>query len=183
MRGMSNAEANPRESAAQGPLPTLVEAYRTVVLEHNRAPRRRVRLPAADLRARGVNALCGDSLILELCIVDNRLADFGFEAEASALTLAATSIMGDLVAGRPLAEVAALCEAALDLVTRNPRRTENPALGEFNAFLGVLGHPNRIKTVTLPWATLAGALAGRADTSTDLEVRGGPAPGRTRDKP
>lgn len=157
---------------------SIADAYRTVVLEHNRAPRRRGHLAAPTLRARGVNALCGDRLDLELRVEDGRLAGYAFEAEASALTLAATSIMGDLVIDRPLPEVQKLCEAALDFCTRNPQRAEDPVLGEFNALLGVLGHPNRIKTVTLPWATLAGALAGRAATSTDVDVRGAPPPAR-----
>lgn len=162
---------------------SLSDAYRTVVLEHNRAPRRRGRLPAPSLSAQGVNVLCGDQLTLDLTIRDGTIADFAFEAEASALTLAATSIMGDLVCGVSLPRAAELAAAALDLVTRNPERIPNHSLGEFNAFLGVLGHPNRIKTVTLPWATLAGALAGRLSTSTDIDVRGAqlaPRPSRTR---
>lgn len=157
---------------------SLSDAYRTVVLDHNRAPRRRGRLSAPTLSARGVNALCGDTLTLDLGLADGRIAEFAFQAEASAMTLAACSIMGDLVAGRPVEEAAALCEAAIDLVTRNPQRAEDPRLGEFNALIGVMGHPNRIKTVTLPWATLAGALAGRLATSTDIEIRGALPPQR-----
>lgn len=157
---------------------SLADAYRTVVLDHNRTPRRRGRLTAPSLSARGVNVLCGDQLTLDLGIRDGRITDFAFDAEASALTLAATSIMGELVCGQSLERAAALAAAALDLVTRNPERAPTPELGEFNAFLGVLGHPNRIKTVTLPWATLAGALAGRLETSTDIDVRGAQLPQR-----
>jgi nitrogen fixation protein NifU and related proteins len=151
---------------------SLLNAYKTIVLEHNRAPRRRGRLVVPSVSAEGVNVLCGDRLNLELQIEGETLVDFAFEAEASALTLAACSIMGDLVCGRSLADAGALVDAALDLVTRNPQAIENPDLGDFNCFLGVLGYPNRIKTVTLPWATLAGALAGRLSTSTDVEIRG-----------
>lgn len=151
---------------------SLTDAYRTVVLDHNRTPHRRGRLIAPDITAEGVNKLCGDRLTLDLKLCGERIAEFGFDAEASALTLAATSIMGDLVAGLNADEAALLADAALDLVTHNPDRQADPRLGEFNCFLGVLGYPNRIKTVTLPWATLAGALAGRLRTSTDLDVRG-----------
>lgn len=151
---------------------SLTDAYRTVVLEHNRAPRRRGRLAAPDVSAEGVNKLCGDSLTLDLRIVAERITAYGFDAEASALTLAATSIMGDLIEGRTVDEATELANAALDLVTRNPERAADPRLGDFNCFLGVLGYPNRVKTVTLPWATLAGALAGRLRTSTDIDVRG-----------
>jgi nitrogen fixation NifU-like protein len=153
---------------------SLTDAYRTVVLDHNRTPRRRGRLDAPSVSAEGVNVLCGDKLALDLAIDAGTIAGFAFEAEASALTLAATSIMGDLVCGRSVDEAVALADAAMDLLTRNPERAADPRLGEFNAFLGVLGHPNRIKTVTLPWATLAGALNGCLTTSTDIEIRGAP---------
>lgn len=157
---------------------SLTDAYRTVVLSHNRAPHRLGRLAAPDLSASGVNALCGDRLSLQLAIADGVIHEFAFEAEASALTLAATSIMGDLICGLATAEAARLADAAIDLVTRNPQQIEDPRLGEFNVFLGVVGYPNRIKTVTLPWATLAGALAGRLSTSTDLDIRGAAIPAR-----
>lgn len=161
---------------------SLTETYRSVVLDHNRAPRRFGRLAAASVCATGVNALCGDRLTIDLLLSDERLLDFAFDAEASALTLAATSIMGDLICGLSLADAGKLAEAALDLLTRNPDGVENPRLGEFNAFLSVLGYPNRIKTVTLPWATLIGALSGRLATSTDVNIRGAQQPDRTNSR-
>lgn len=151
---------------------SISDAYRNVVLEHNRAPRRRGRLAAPTHQALGVNALCGDQLRLELTIADGYLRDFAFEAEVSALTLAATSIMGDLLIGLSVEDARQLAEAALNLVTCNPQRVSDPRLGDFNLFLGVLGYPNRIKTVTLPWATLLGVLDGRPQTSTDIDIRG-----------
>lgn len=155
---------------------SITDAYRNVVLEHNRAPRRRGRLPAPTHQARGVNALCGDELTLTLRVQDGVIVDYGFDAQVSALTLAATSIMGDLIVGQCVESARALAEAALDLVSRNPTLQVDPRLGEFNHFVAVQGYPNRIKTVTLPWATLIGALAGHAETSTDLDIRGGLAP-------
>jgi len=159
---------------------SLADAYATVILDHNRHPRRRGRLRDPTISAVGVNALCGDRLQFDLRIADQCLLDFAFEGEASALTLAAASIMGDLVCGRDLQSVQALSRAALELVTNNPARLRNPALGQFNHFIGVLGFPNRIKTVTLPWATLLGALDGRGHTSTDVDVRGALPEGRKK---
>jgi len=155
---------------------SLADAYRTIILDHNRAPRRRGRLAAPTLEVEGVNALCGDRLSLQLEIDERSLCDFAFDGEASALTLAATSIMGELVAGRSLSEVHELIDAALDLLTHNPEQRKDDRLGDFNVFIGVLAYPNRIKTVSLPWATLAGALAGRLRTSTDIDPRGANAP-------
>ena len=162
---------------------SLADAYRTIILDHNRAPRRRGQLQAPTSCVEGINALCGDRLSLELKVEAEYLVEFAFSGEASALTLAGTSMMGDLVAGQPLTVVGDLIEAALDLLTCNPEQRSNPRLGDFNVFIGVLAYPNRIKTVTLPWATLAGALAGRARTSTDNEMRGAVAPAPKRKVP
>lgn len=158
---------------------SISDAYRQVVLEHNRAPRRRGQLAAPTHIARGVNALCGDELELQLAIDADIVVDLAFVAEVSALTLATLSIMGDLVVGQRVDAARTLALAALDLVTRNPGRTPDPSLQDFNLFLPVQGYPNRIKTVTLPWATLLGALDGRAQISTDIDVRGAPAPLRS----
>ena len=158
---------------------SISDAYRQLVLEHNRAPRRRGRLSAPTHAAHGVNALCGDELLLELVVAGDEVRDLGYEAEVSALTLATLSIMGDLVVGQSVDSARALAEAALDLLTRNPERQSDPQLGDFNIFLPVQGYPNRIKTVTLPWATLLGALDGSSRISTDLDVRGAAAPSRS----
>lgn len=157
---------------------SISDAYRQVVLEHNRAPRRRGQLSAPTHVARGVNALCGDELELQLAIEGEIVVDLAFEAEVSALTLATLSIMGDLIVGQHVQTARTLARAALDLVTCNPARTPDPRLQDFNLFLPVQGYPNRIKTVTLPWATLLGALEGQAQISTDIDVRGAAAPHR-----
>lgn len=156
---------------------TVADAYRDIVLAHARAPHHLGRLPEASLRAEGINALCGDRLSIELLIREGLVARFGFEAEASALTLAATSVMGDLILGRTLAEARHLGESALEQMTAATPRSD-PALGEFRHFESIRGYPNRIKTVTLPWATLLGALAGRERTSTDIDPRGTAPPER-----
>jgi nitrogen fixation protein NifU and related proteins len=158
---------------------SLADAYREIVLAHARAPHHLGRLSEASLRAEGVNALCGDRLAIDLLIDEGRIVRFGFEAEASALTLAATSVMGDLILGRTLEEVRRLGERALEQMTAAEPEPD-PALGEFRHFESVRGYPNRIKTVTLPWATLLGALAGRERTSTDIDPRGASPPERSR---
>lgn len=158
---------------------TVADAYREIVLAHARAPHHLGRLAEASVRAEGINALCGDRLAIDLLIRDDTIVDFGFEAEASALTLAATSVMGDLILDRTLEEARRLGESALAQMTAAAPESD-PALGDFRHFQSVRGYPNRIKTVTLPWATLLGALAGRERTSTDIDPRGAAPPERSR---
>lgn len=151
----------------------LTDEQRRIVLEHNRQPRHRGRLKDANLSGEGSNPLCGDRLRFELRVEGERLQELAYEGDASAMTLAACSMMAELVSGRTLAEVRDLGQAALDLLTRNPDARTDPRLGDFNVFLSLRDYPNRIKTATLPWASLLGVLAGRERISTDLDPRGG----------
>lgn len=146
--------------------------YRDIVLAHNRTPRHAVLPAVISHRAVGDNPLCGDVLELGLDVREGRIHAIGYAAQVSALTLAASSIMATLVDQLEVEQARLLARAALDLFTANPQRQAQPQLGDLNALLGVLDYPNRVKTVTLPIATLLAALDGQAQTSTDLDPRG-----------
>jgi nitrogen fixation NifU-like protein len=148
------------------------QLYRDIVLGHNRQPRHATLPERISHRAVGDNPLCGDVLELGLDVRDARIAQIGYAAEVSALTLAACSILACLVDQLPVLQARTLAQAALDLFTANPQRQARPELGDLNALLGVLDYPNRIKTVTLPIATLLAALDGQGTASTDLNPRG-----------
>lgn len=148
------------------------QLYRDVVLEHNRAPRHQGLPPHCTHRAVGDNPLCGDRLEIGLELKDGRITGIGYEIEASALTVACCSILCELLADRALDEARSLSDRALDLFTRNPARQPDQTLAGLNALIPVLDYPNRIKTITLPLATMRAALAGRVQASTDLNPRG-----------
>ncbi len=154
----------------------MSDADRALVLAHNRDPHGRAAVPDATHRAVGENPLCGDRLVLKLRIEDDRIAAIGHETEASALTLAATSVLCVMVQGLSGKAALALSERALRFILDNPTAQRDPQLGDFNAFVSVIGYPNRLKTVTLPWATLRAALLGQPCTSTDHDVRGSAPP-------
>lgn len=146
--------------------------YRDIVLSHNRQPRHAALPERITHRATGDNPLCGDVLEIGLDVIEGRIHAIGYAAEVSALTLAAASILCTLVDQLELAPARALAQSALDLFTANPQRSARQELGDLNALLGVLDYPNRIKTVTLPIATLLAALDGQGTASTDLDPRG-----------
>lgn len=151
----------------------LTELYRDLVLEHNRHPRHRGLPEAATHRAVGDNPLCGDHLEMAARVdAAGRIAALGYAIDASALTLATTSLLCEQLHGLPLDAARQRLEQALDLFTRNPDRQPVATLGSLNALLPVLDYPNRIKTVTLPIVTLRAALAGHSRASTDADQRG-----------
>lgn len=143
--------------------------FADLVLAHNRAPIGRERLASPTFTARGANPLCGDDLTLDGRIEGNVVRELGYAIDASALTLASTSLMVSLCQGRELDAVRTLCGGVLRYLSG----AGSPPLAEIAVFDSVLGYRNRLKTLTLPWATLLRALDGQLQTSTDSELTGG----------
>ena len=146
-----------------------MQLYQEVVLRHNRNPVGRdalAELHAEITRCRGDNPLCGEHLELRLRLLDGHIVGIGFAGELGALTTASASMLCALMQGASVQQAQQLITRAFALLLE-PGQPQHDSLGEFNAFSVVAQYPNRIKTVTLPWATLAAALAGATHTSTD----------------
>lgn len=138
--------------------------YQQIVLDHYRKPRNRGALAAHTHAADGVNPLCGDSLRLEVRFEDGRVVALGFTGEACAITTAAVSMLGEVVAHCTPEDVAALAESFRRVVDCG---AEDPRLGSLNAMRELQRHPARRKCALLPWATLRAALAGDDRASTE----------------
>lgn len=142
--------------------------YPRAVLDHYRHPRHHGALDACTHAADGANPLCGDRLRIELACAGGRIERYGFDGEACAVSVAAASMLGDLVAGLDRSGVAVLA-------TRFRRLVEDgmidPALGELNAMLPLQRHAARRKCAMLPLAALLAALDGLPRTTTETSSR------------
>ena len=87
--------------------------YGNLVAEHARNPRNRGALEAPDVVREGVNPLCGDRVHIELRIRGDRVEAMRFQAEACMVTIAAASILSEILAGTPLASARAFTDADL----------------------------------------------------------------------
>lgn len=87
--------------------------YGGVIAEHAKSPRRRGALEAPDRSHEGTNPLCGDRVRIDLLLRDGRIAEMGFEADACMVSVAAASILGELIAGAPIEEARAIDDARL----------------------------------------------------------------------
>lgn len=150
--------------------------YRDIVLDHHRAPRRYGLLEQPTHACDGVNALCGDSLRVELRLHDGRIADYGFRGECCAIATATASLLGERVIGMMPLQIAALQQAFATLVGveatgAGPVDEVAPdtALGDLAALSELTRYPARRKCALLPWATLAAALAGETRTTTEKD--------------
>lgn len=142
----------------------LAELYRDVIVDHNRSPRNRGRLPAPTHHAEGDNPLCGDRLRLDVEVAGDVIRDLRFEGSGCAISTASASLMSEAVKGRTRAEAAKLFETVHRMLTGQAGHATS--LGKLAALAGVAEFPARVKCASLCWHTLNAALAGRAEPVT-----------------
>jgi nitrogen fixation NifU-like protein len=132
------------------------DIYRQGVLAHNRAPRRFGELPGATHAGDGDNPACGDALHVALRVNAGRIEDLRFRGEACAVTVAAASMLGDLIVDAGTARLQELREKFARLLGGGPG---DPDLGELAALAELSRHPTRHRCALLPFEAVQSALA------------------------
>ncbi|MFN2471502.1 MAG: Fe-S cluster assembly sulfur transfer protein SufU [Gaiellaceae bacterium] len=84
------------------------QMYREVILDHYKNPRGHGPLDEADVRAEGVNPLCGDEIAVSVAFGGDgdTIEDIRFEGRGCAISQAATSMLMEMVKGRKASRVA-----------------------------------------------------------------------------
>lgn len=147
----------------------LEQLYQQIILDHNRHPVGFGRLEKATHASRGVDALCGDNVLIELQLEGDVVQNARFSGEACAVTKASASMLMQWVVGKSAAEIgrASGCFKAL----LEHRELEDEArLGEINHLRAVSAFPARVKNALLPWETLVRALASRVSDSETAHI-------------
>ncbi|MBB6087509.1 iron-sulfur cluster assembly scaffold protein [Wenzhouxiangella marina] len=135
----------------------LDQLYQQLILEHNRSPRNYGPLPGATHSARGFDALCGDDLLFELQVEDNRIMAAAFSGEACAVTKACASMLTEWLPGRDRADI----ERGLsdfDQVLEGGAAPEPDFLGAFAQLGALAAFPSRQRNARLPWRCALDAL-------------------------
>jgi nitrogen fixation protein NifU and related proteins len=144
----------------------LDSMYRDIIIDHYKHPQRRG-LPANyDAEVHHVNPTCGDEVTLRVRIADGSIADLGWVGEGCSISQASTSVMSDLVVGRPIGEALALQDKFLHLMQSHGQAAisdaDADALDDAVAFEGVSKYPARVKCALLGWMAMKGAVADAA---------------------
>lgn len=142
----------------------LSELYQQVILDHNKRPRNRGRLPAATRVAHGDNPSCGDQCSVYLRMDGDRIEDISFDGSGCAISQASASLMTTLLKGRSSAEAAELYKNFHEIVTTGKEPEE---ISDIAAFAGVHAFPARIKCATLGWHAAIEALKGGPNVTTE----------------
>lgn len=135
----------------------LNDLYQSVILDHNRRPRNRGKLPTANRVAHGDNPSCGDQCSVFLRLDGDRIADISFDGAGCAISQASASLMTTQLKGKSAAEAQQLFDEFHRIVTTGEPPDE---ISDLAAFAGVHAFPARIKCATLGWHAALNALRG-----------------------
>jgi nitrogen fixation NifU-like protein len=103
--------------------------YSETLLEHFQSPKNSGSLDSPDAEASGENPVCGDSLRLQLRVVDGVIRDARWQVEGCAPAIAVASAGSELLRGMALPEARRLDRVALsDAVGGLPPRKAHAAI-------------------------------------------------------
>jgi nitrogen fixation NifU-like protein len=133
----------------------LSDLYQSVILDHNRRPRNRGKLPNATRVASGDNPTCGDNCTVYIRLDGERIGEISFEGSGCAISQASASLMTTQLKGKTATEAEELFKEFQDIVKTGQTADE---FNELAAFAGVHAFPARIKCATLSWHAAFDAL-------------------------
>jgi nitrogen fixation NifU-like protein len=87
--------------------------YSEILLDHFRNPRNYGSLPAPDIAYEDFNPLCGDRIRIELQILDNRIETARFVGDGCAISIAAASMLTELIKGAGIDDDEVISETQL----------------------------------------------------------------------
>ena len=89
------------------------EGYSDTVMDHFERPRNSGVLEDANAAGYMTNPVCGDTLLLMLRVAGGRIEEARWQSDGCAASIAASSLLSELVRGRPLSEAAAITREAI----------------------------------------------------------------------
>jgi nitrogen fixation NifU-like protein len=137
--------------------------YQQIILDHYKRPHHRGLPDAFDAEVHHVNPTCGDEVTLRVRLADGTVTELGWEGEGCSISQASTSVMSDLVVGKPVDEAMALQHKFLELMQSRGRaeltEQDEEQLEDAVAFAGVSKYPARVKCALLGWMAMKSAVA------------------------
>src|SRR5262245_51858527 len=91
----------------------MTALYSDILLDHFRHPRNYGSLDAPDISNEQFNPLCGDRIRLELKLEHSTVNEARFKGDGCAISMAAASLLTELVLGKDLEELTDLSDARL----------------------------------------------------------------------
>jgi nitrogen fixation protein NifU and related proteins len=141
----------------------LQSLYQAIILDHYRAPHHAGLREPFEAEVHHVNPTCGDEVTLRVHLVDGTVSDISYAAEGCSISQASTSVLTDLLIGKPVDEALAVHETFVDLMQgRGQVEPDEDVLEDGVAFAGVAKFPARVKCALLGWMAWKDATAQAA---------------------
>jgi nitrogen fixation protein NifU and related proteins len=136
--------------------------YQQIILDHYKHPQHRGLPDPFDAEVHHVNPTCGDEVTLRVKLTDGAITDLGWDGEGCSISQASTSVMSELVVGKPVGDAMQLQARFLELMQSqgNAELTEadEEQLEDAVAFEGVSKYPARVKCALLGWMAMKSAV-------------------------
>ncbi len=143
----------------------LESMYQEIILDHYRNPHGRGLREPFDAEVHHVNPTCGDEVTLRVKVADGVVEDVSYDGQGCSISQASTSVMTDLVIGKPVDEAMQKGEAFLALMqSRGQLDPDEDVLEDGIAFAGVSRYPARVKCALLGWMAWKDATAQAVTT-------------------
>ena len=136
----------------------LNDLYKEIILDHYQSPHNRGRPPHAHIEAEGSNPLCGDEMEVYVLLDGERLKEVRFEGVSCAISLAAASMMSEVLEGKTKDEAGAIGEL-FKAMMHGEDVTLPEEMEDLESLKGVANFPLRVKCALLSWMTLEHGLA------------------------
>jgi nitrogen fixation NifU-like protein len=137
--------------------------YQQIILDHYKHPQHRGLPENFDAEVHHVNPTCGDEVTLRVRVTDGTIAELGWEGEGCSISQASTSVMSDLVVGKPIDTALELQQKFLQLMQSRGAaeitEADEEELEDAVAFEGVSKYPARVKCALLGWMAMKSAVA------------------------
>jgi nitrogen fixation NifU-like protein len=137
--------------------------YQQIILDHYKNPQHRGLPEDFDAEVHHVNPTCGDEVTLRVKIAGGSIAELGWDGEGCSISQASTSVMSELVAGKPVEHAMDLQGKFLELMQSRGdaelSEADEDQLEDAVAFEGVSKYPARVKCALLGWMAMKSAVA------------------------
>lgn len=145
---------------------TLDSLYQEIILDHYKHPHGRGLREPYDAEVHHVNPTCGDEVTLRVTLdrsgTDPVIGDVSYEGAGCSISQASTSMLTDLVVGKPVDRALAVQEEFLRLMQQKAEPVsahQEDVLEDAVAFAGVSKYPSRVKCALLGWMAWKDATA------------------------
>ncbi|WP_104106545.1 Fe-S cluster assembly sulfur transfer protein SufU [Nocardioides sp. 616] len=130
----------------------LDSLYQEIILDHYKNPHHAGLRDPFGAEVHHVNPTCGDEITLRVQLAGDTVSDVSYDAAGCSISQASTSVMADLVIGRPVDEAMGIHQEFLTLMQGKGKiEPDEEILEDGIAFAGVAKFPARVKCALLSW--------------------------------